>query len=527
MNDHQSNKIIDTFQQRRQLAQDIDALAETKSEFALTNQVKAIVLKYDADLIIAQILKRLDTPSSQLRGGIGQIATLLPQEQIVPVLRNAAANRNNSPTARLTAVLILERFLGVEVSGALLSDIQNPEQVVMQSLKEALEEGRQNPYVLLEYVRQMRNEADSIAYMVMDLLANLPAEEQPELLRLIAYDSRKPVAEAAIQRLTKIREMDGGRLAALALHILQTDLAPALAEQARRGVRKLQFAGIQHKPVQEAGWRALIAPVRFNGDEDIWFIRNGSPGDRTSADGIFISLRINSVRGILQAFGDTQIPNYQLPPAQPLGHLLPISGPAGANVFLEAPFDYGRWRVQTALTAHWQASPAKRLPDDYTLHSPYLWKHPEPQIDPEVQKLAALGQSLWEETGEQGLEAVSLLFLQQPAIKQWYFRHDELNRLARQMVDNGNGAHVDSLVHGFLEGLFAQTGSETVIAEMRAALLAQAGWFSQAGQPRNAQHAAMLAESLRHVPPLQHPLLLAMAGTGLLLALEEQRNPSA
>src|SRR3954469_8097815 len=112
------DKIIHSFQQRRQFTQDFLALGQTESEAELMERVRALLREHPADLLAATVIKHLDTTNSQLRGGLGHIASLLPPEEISPQLRSAAANRANAPQLRVTAALILERFLGESLSPA-------------------------------------------------------------------------------------------------------------------------------------------------------------------------------------------------------------------------------------------------------------------------------------------------------------------------------------------------------------------------------------------------------------------------
>src|SRR5688572_8453710 len=104
-----ADKIINSFQQRRQLNQEISALAETQNEAELLERVRQLVRDYSADLLASMVLKHLDTPNSQLRGGLGHLAALLPPNEIGPMLRSAAANRSNAAQVRVTAALLLER----------------------------------------------------------------------------------------------------------------------------------------------------------------------------------------------------------------------------------------------------------------------------------------------------------------------------------------------------------------------------------------------------------------------------------
>jgi hypothetical protein len=78
-----TNKIINTFQQRRQLEQAVADLAQV---------VRAIAHAFPHELILPLLVKHLDTPNGQIRGGLGHLAALLPAEEVLSALRSVAAN---------------------------------------------------------------------------------------------------------------------------------------------------------------------------------------------------------------------------------------------------------------------------------------------------------------------------------------------------------------------------------------------------------------------------------------------------
>jgi hypothetical protein len=126
---------------RRQMVQAFQSLVGAANEMVLIDIAHEIVDGYPADLVLNTLIKQLDTDSSQLRGGLGHIATFLPADQTVPALRSAVADRNNSPRMRITASLILERYLGETLPSALTNDLDNSNEVAFQSLREAVESG--------------------------------------------------------------------------------------------------------------------------------------------------------------------------------------------------------------------------------------------------------------------------------------------------------------------------------------------------------------------------------------------------
>ena len=134
--------IIQNFQERRQIEASIQALGDTTTEAELIAMAQELVERFPPDGLAAAVLRHLGEANSQLRGGLGHLCALLPPEIIAPRLREIVSNRQKSPLERITAQLILERYLGETVSPALLSDLAGNNDIAMQSLQEALEEGR-------------------------------------------------------------------------------------------------------------------------------------------------------------------------------------------------------------------------------------------------------------------------------------------------------------------------------------------------------------------------------------------------
>lgn len=511
-----SDKIINTFQERRRIDEAVSGLLDTSSELELVQRVRQIVQEHDAGLIFPVLRKYLNTGSSQMRGGLGRLAALLPQAEVVALLRKEAGRRDNPTQARLTAALILEKFLQVEVSPGLMGDLQDPEFVVMQSLQEALEEGRNNRHVLLEYVRQMRQESEEVAFLVMDLLGRQDPADQPELLRLIGYDSRPGVAQAALDRLGALRGAGVAADSAQALHTLEASLPPELAEMASRNLRKMRFAGVAWQPSAPEGWRALVTPCDFQGSQDLWFLQDDNPNG-----GTLIGLRTNVVVGILETFASELIERQYLPPKRRVGEMVSISLSEGVPaVFLEVPYGYAYACLRQTLQTHWQGTEPRPLPEEFTLYNPYILQHRPARVAEELTSLLESGPALWTGDGQALAEATESL-LRHPAMAGWFLQD-------RRMYDflPENGVLPPEKVHGLVMSLVRSIVAQEMEAELsqqfRRALLAQAGWLHIAGYATHARQAVLVAESFRHVPIGQHPLVLQMFEIGLRLLAGRQ-----
>lgn len=514
-----SDKIVNTFQARRQLNEELTALSETQSENDLLARVRAIAHGYEPLLILSTLTKFLDNSSSQVRGGLGRLATLLPYDETITVLRKEAANRQNPTQTRITAAMILERFLQIELAPGLMADLKDPETVVMQSLQEALAESHENHYILLEYVRQMRQENEQVAYQVLELLGRLDEADRPELLRLIAYDMREGVALAALERLGAIRQSNPAQAAARSLHTLQQNLKPELAQVAERTQRKLRFLGIRFQPAALEGWRALITPGTLDGTQDLWFLRVGESEDQN----VLIGLRINASGGVLDTFGSEAVATQHMPQPSGVGELVSITLTDGPpTVFLEVPMDYARWRLEQAVAAHWRQSKPQPLPDEYTFYNPYLCLAERAELPDELQALLTAGAALWK-TNNRQLDEIAATLLRHPAMAGWFIQNRRMLETVRNLSANDSEATAQAI--GTLKrALFTPQIEQSLRAEIQAGLLAQAGWLAIAGHPQHAQHAVLLAEGFNHLAAPEHPLMEMMLEIGLLLLMRRKEK---
>ncbi|MBX3052508.1 MAG: hypothetical protein KF753_13590 [Caldilineaceae bacterium] len=514
-----SDKIINTFQARRQLNEDLTALSDAQSEADLLSRVRAIAQSYEPLLILSTLSKYLDNSSSQVRGGLGRLATLLPYDETVNVLRKEAANRQNPTQSRITAAMILERFLQAEIAPGLMSDLKDPETVVMQSLQEALAESHENHYILLEYVRQMRQENEQVAHQVMELLGRLDEEDRPELLRLIAYDRRDGVALAALEWLGAIRQGEAAQAAARALHNLQHNLKPELGQVAERTLRKLRFLGVRYQPSPLTGWRALITPSTLDGTQDLWLLCGG--GD--ASENMLIGLRINASTGLLDTFGSEAVDAQYLPPERPVGDLVSIALTSGPpTVFLTVPLAYGLWRLHMAVAAHWQQPKPQPLPEEYTFYSANLVGGETVELPGDLAQLLGSGPELWAKE-KRRLDEIAATLLRHPAMAGWFFQNSRMVGAASHLSAADEPAFRKALATLKRE-LFTPQIEQALSVEIQAGLLAQAAWLAIAGHPQHAQHAVLLAEGFKHIPASEHPLMGLMLEIGLLLLMKRKES---
>lgn len=504
----------------------VAGLADTNSEAAMAHEVERIVREYAAELVLLAVRKHLGTENSQMRGGLGRLAALLDGPETAEMLRKEAGRRDNPTQTRLNAAMILEKFLQIEVSAGLMGDLRDPNLIVMQSLQEAVEEARSNRHVLLEYVRQMRQENQDVAYLVLELIGQLPEADQPELLRLIAYDSRKGIAEAALDSLGALRGPEVGRQSAAALHALQSTLRPELAQTAERNLRKLRLAGVRWEPGKTLDdWWALLSPSDMQGTQHLWFL------GESAEDGCkLVGLRVNRGAGILGAFGAESVDRRQLPARRQVGETLSISvAPGESTVFVVVPYSYARNSLQESLEGQWQGS-ERPLPDEFTLFCPFLFECEGEADFGGLSSLLESGQELWEGKREE-LPAIAAALLKHPAMASWVLPVAKTDAAAgeigrRLAGSKGARSGLGSLAGVSLEALGRLAASvvteevpRELAVQLRQALLAQAAWLHFGGDETLASNAVIVAESLISEPLHSHPLLLQMVALGFLQQL--------
>lgn len=504
-----ADNIIHSFQQRRQLSQEVAALAQTQSEAELLDRVRQLVRDHPTDLLAATVVKHLDTPNSQLRGGLGHIAALLPPEEIGPLLRSAAANRSNGAQLRVTAALILERFLGETLSPAILSDLSQTNEVAFQSLREAVEEGARNRHVLLEYASQMHQTNEQIALMVLDLVGRLEADDRVDFYRLLAQDEWPVVARAALPRLERLAAENEPALRAL--HTLRFMLPPEEAEQVTRTLRKLQFTGHHYTPPAAVGWRALMSPADIGGSYSLWFVRNAGAAN---FDGILLGMVVNHRLGVIQAFGSEMLPSEQLPSPHPVGQLATVRTDNGQSaVLLEIPFEAARWLLAQVHTAHWASVPLRPLPGEYRLYGDRLWEFAVPEVDPALAIYFSEDESTLPPADE--LDNAAMHLLAHPALDGWSFN----NRMLLQSLGAAGSSlaqlPTQEIAAMMLRELAQRAEYVQLLDALTAALRAQAVWLHIAGNVESAVRAHLLARTMAQLPPSQNPLLLRLLESGL------------
>ena len=523
------DNVINDFQERRRVEQALADLGDTVREVELVEGALRIAHGHSPALILPALLKLLDTPNGQLRGGLARVAALLPPEEVLPALRAYAADRRRAPQGRSTAAMIAERFLGEPLSPALTADLRDSDDAAFQSLAEAVEEGRRNRHVLLEYVTQMRPHGVEIALLVLHHLDRLPAPDRVGLLRLIAQDERPAVAAHALGKLQQLAEGEPGPAAAeaaRALHTLRWALPPEQAAASERTLRKLQFRGRVYAPPSPAGWRSMLGTAQPTGALPVWFVRmeSDAPGDPPEfAEGFMAGLLAGPRLGIGGGFFAAMPDRALLPLPAAVGTLILLENEAGVEtLFLEVPFDVGRWLLRRALEAHHAGRARAALPGEYILYNDWLWEFDAPHIAPEIAALLELpGEGELEQLAPDG-DRLDELFAH-PGMAAWRLPVRRLPEEAAAAVAASSESPVEEAARAAVRALDAAQARAALQPPLQAGLLLAGLWFALLGRADLAAACRWLAGTLGRGPAADHPLLLHMVGRGIAEQRQRER----
>jgi hypothetical protein len=487
-----SDKIITKLMERRQVEAYLQQMRLVTSEQDLRRHAERVAAL--GPQVIPAIVANLDRADEELTVAMGLVSSLVDRSQMVKALREAVLKPDQSDRGRVVAMTILERFLGQPPDDDLLTTVRDPEGAALSALQAAFELSAERPAVLADYVEELdRQEPDIVLAMVRALRHGAVGEPQGavECLRLMAQDVRDEIAAAALNALGTIRLPQ----AAHALQSLIPVLSPALCLAAERLLRKLQFAGVEVRPLPQpdAAWRAMASPVDGFGRRSVWFVQQ----EQATGHARFLNVLLNDRAGAVEAAAHGQVPVHVLPPRRPKGSLHDLELPDGSGtlLMLEVSFDLGRRLVRDALTQNRQTQIP--LPGTLRLLGDWLWgaagagdlpvKHLPPL--PETGNLVTGGEAL----------------LRHPAFATWTLRSEMLLRAVETMVQHGRHG-----VEGLVPRLAADLMDRGTAQLLRQRLLAMSEWLWLAGETELAQQAMATAEAMARSPqtlPFVHALI--------------------
>lgn len=508
-----SDTPIFSIPEQRKAIEAVEALGKLRSARDMTTAAHALIETFAPDLLTVALIANLNTESSQLRGGLAILATLLPREKVLPALRKAVQSASSSEQTNATAAMILEKALGEPLPPQAVRSVPQSEGSAMASLREAVEEGKSRRIVLLEYVEQMQQHPVDVALAVMNALGALPAADRVELLRLIAQDAREVVARSALSRLEQIATK-GESSAQRALYTLQFTLPTALAGVIAVMLRKLHMRGLDWNPPSPAGWRAWVSTVDVVGATWIVFLSPSTDHGETIL-AILASVADGLLGGFLQ--DDSQMNDAPVaigPPAHEPGSVFALPEALGGALCVEAPFDVGRLLLLRAVRVHGDATEVRPLPREYLLCNDLLWQFGPPQASARV--LDLLDGPVAAPMAESDAQAATQRLLVLPCMSHWQIpdamqvADPNLMRLLRTLPKSPVEA-ARSLIHLFDESSMF----DDLTRVWAGALRWQAVWLETAGEASAADDARALAELTTVVPPRGNPFMEAIITNGI------------
>jgi hypothetical protein len=499
-------KIITTLRLRREIEQQIRTLVEVESEDELSAQIAHIVAQGDAT--ISTILANLETSDPHFRGALGLVASHLPHDEIAGALRDTARDESLPDQVRLTALMILERFLDEEVDAAALQGMHDPNQVVLQSLIEVTSESERDRSILVEYVRGLAEQPADLALLVLDALGEIEPANQVELLRMLAQDERAAIREQALAMLGQHRSPAASRAIQTLLPTSPDDLQPAL----QRMLRKLTLAGISTNPLPapEPSWRALISAIDGRGNQSLWFLQE-HPGTNQCR---FLGILVNDQLGLQEAFGGDEITGQHFPPLAPRGalHNIPLRDSGFHLNLLETDFDFGRRLVLNGLQTTFQHGGP--TPIEYRLLNDLLWGYSTEALTADVSCPDVSWQTV------QALLPDTASLLDNPDFATWFLQSELIDTYAAQLRRAGKDLRIAAIPIQWVREVATAAFEDANTRDMYVGRLgAMSEWLLASGQERAARLAAAAARALGRVPPAEHPFILKLTQIGFTVAV--------
>ena len=495
----QKPKIITSFQKRLGLDTALRSLARADNDAELRQQA-AIIAEKHGNRALTAMIPLLDTGDPQLRGGLGYVAASLNHQQALAILSAAARDQSLSDQARMSAITILERYLGTTPDPSMYAGMAHPEQIAMTSLHEVLTERRSDPLILLDYFQQLSLEPKDVVLTMARAASRLEGTRGVELLRMFGQDPFPPVAEEALQSLGDIPDP----AAAAALQSLIPNLDRDRQALAKRSLQKLRLRGvaIPAAPALSTTDRCLASPPDSQGNQILVFLTRGDEAETIA----LLQVLIAGQEGLTEASGSYDVSSELLPPIQATGGLHFPEQDRSGPLWLEAPFDYGRRRVLVALERNWARG--NEIPLAYRLLNPLLWRDSDP--------VSAL------ETSRSPLGAKTDLaeLLRHPALYGWHLESPRVSHAAQRLL-TGSEAPTPEIFEQTIQNLLADvdvTAGKDQLATIQESLLAMEEWLNLAGNRKAARQAFWASRTL-HQNPAEHPLWRVMIQRGLRLAL--------
>jgi hypothetical protein len=515
-----SGNVITTLRDRWSIEQEIQAMLDIRSEQEFSDRAERVATS--GEQVLPVLLGLLDQADARFVGVLGVIASLYPERQeIIDKLAQAARDLARPDRGRVSAILVLERFLEQETDPYLIATLDDPQFMATESIREMIREGEHDPRAWIEYTRSLIQEPPETIWDVMDTLLDAGGAQAVPALCLLAQEDADVVSEAAIYALGRV----DSPAAAQGLQSILALLPPDRRALAERSLLKLQLRQIpiQELPDPQDRWRTLVGPPDGHGYQVVWFIH--VPDERGRRK--FLGLSIHEQDGIQHAYGHHDIAPDMVPepgaPGQVLSVLLPggsDSAQAGAQILLlETDLEYGRRLVRRGQER--TIASGQPFPIEYRLMGPWLWQYRESGRDAPVPTALPADPPVSLETSAQ--------LLYHPAFRGWLADGERLLEPAAALLRRLSASRTrpqggSSVPPGGITDVARRYFDPAMVERLQGRLMAMSEWLERAGEARAAALALVSAQALADTPPERHPLTRAMAELGLQVMVEQLRS---
>ncbi len=509
-----SPQVITTLRDWLALADQVDALMDVRSEDKFLAQARCIA--ESGKEVIPVILRRLPYADSRQLNVLGVVASMYPRrEQLLDKLHEVAVDIGRSDRERVSAMLILERYLDREPDAYVLHTLDDPHAVAVESIRDLIRASKEEPGVLLQYMRALADQPADVIAGVIETMVEVAAEGAVPALCLMAQAENEAMSTAALHALGQLRHPGAVR----GLQGLLPMLPSSQRAAAERSVRKLRFSGMEIEPLLplDTAWRALVSSIDGHGSRIVWFIRDREAGDHAW----FLGLVLADNEGFAQGYGNHQVPARGLPERREEGYVHRISVQAAAPLeeragkdssfmyLLETDVGYARRLVQDAQEQH--LALGKALPDAYRLLGSVLWQYDMAHPAAGIPLDHDLGQAMRLLPGTASLPY-------HPYFRGWFAEGEQVAEIARSLVRFTQFAEREA-VRVWARRLVQDYFGQPLLEQMARRLYDMSEWLWRAQEVQLTELTWAAAETVARVPPAEHPFLLSMAELGLDLGM--------
>ncbi len=465
----------------------------------------ARIARQGAHQVTPVILANLGTTDPRFRTVLGTVAQHLDREEIAYALREAVMEPGRSDQERATALLILSRFLGEEVSESLYLELSDPLEVARQSLRELAAEAERGSEAYEVYLRSLEDEPLDVLLLILRATQDLDAPLIVEPLRLLAQDPHETVSEEAIRLLGTLRVPE----AVVALRSLIPCLAPDRRRAAERALRKLALAGVSAPPPLplEEHCRLLVSPLGGQGTRSIWVLERTSEENRLN----LFAVMLMDGYGIVDSFGAEGLSEAPIHWSPDLGavHRLILRERGYRIDLLEADPGYAVRLLEEGTQQALER--VGSLPPEYRVWNKVLWKYKVPPPTPPLLPTVS-------EAQRGPLRQKVKRLLGHPTFDSWVPWTSDLEEWVAAWERTSPPDLTTSQGTTLARRLIAEYYQEEALETCRRWLLGNSEWFLMAGERELAELALVAAEDLDLETRTEHPFLLALAERALLLA---------